>query len=1056
MLAGTTDMLERRVSASKPEAPADINTKALESTLKRKLKGEVRFDVGSRALYATDGSNYRQVPLGVVIPQDIEDVQETVAACHKFGAPLLSRGGGTSLAGQCCNVAVVMDFTKRMNRVLEIDPQKKLARVQPGCVLDELRNEAGDRYGITFGPDPATHSHCAIGGMLGNNSCGIHSLLAAKYGFGLRTSDNTHALEILTYDGDRMSVGQTPPEALERMIARGDAQGKIYGQLRDLRDKYQQQLRHHFPKLPRRVSGYNVEELLPEHNFNVARSLVGSEGTLVVILEATLHLVPKPAANSLLVLGYPDVYSAADHLMEILEFQPIGLEGIDELLIQWMKIKKVPQTSNLKLMPPGRGWLFVQFGGESKRDSDAQAQRCIDRLKNVKNPPSWKLYDDPEEEEKLWKIRESGLSSTAWVANKPDNFPGFEDSAVPIQAVSLYLHDLRKLMDKYRYTTSLYGHFGQGCIHCRIPFDLYTADGIKAWKAFMDEATDLVVHYGGSISGEHGDGQARAPYIHKMFGPELMQAFRRFKEIWDPHWKMNPGKVIDADPMDANLRIGPHYSPPNPRTHFAYTADQGTFARAALRCVGVGDCRKKGGQTMCPSYQVTLEEEHCTRGRARLLWEMLNGRELSDGWKSEAVKHSLDLCLSCKGCKNDCPVNVDMATYKAEFLSHYYEGRVRPRHAYAFGLIHIWSRLASIAPAVVNFFTQTPLLRGLAKWTAGMAPQRGIPQFAPRTFKSWFANRAVRHPGAQPVLLFADTFNNYFHPDVAKAAVEVLEDAGFHVLVPRQDICCGRPLYDYGMLTQAKSWLADILFVLRPQIEASIPMIVLEPSCCAVFRDELMNLYPNNLDARRLSERTFTFAEFLRRYAPKYEVPKLHRHALVHGHCHHKAVMGLSAEEEILKQMGVDFKMLDSGCCGMAGSFGFEKGAQYDVSIKCGERVLLPAIRNAANTDVIIADGFSCKTQIEQGTDRRALHLAQVLQLALREGERGPVDERPETRFERKRRASLRAANLRAGAVLGGVLAAAFLAWSFRKRFGALQDFDFARRANSRPASRAS
>ncbi len=1033
MLAeSATKKIERRVSTVKPATKANINTSALEATLKRNVKGEVRFDAGSRALYATDGSNYRQVPIGVVIPKDAEDVQATIAACHKYGAPLLSRGGGTSLAGQCCNLAVVMDFTKYMNRVVEIDPHKLLARVQPGCVLDEMREAAG-RYQLTFGPDPATHSHCAIGGMLGNNSCGIHSLLAAKHGHGLRTSDNTCALDVVTYDGDRMTVGETSPEQLERIIQTGGAQGRIYRQLTELRDKFASQLRDHFPKLPRRVSGYNVDELLPEHGFNVARSLVGSEGTLVTILEATMHLVPKPAANSLLVLGYPDIYSAADHLLEILEFQPIGLEGIDELLISWMKEKHV-RTGNLKLLPKGSGWLFVQFGGDSKQASDEQAKRCMEKLRKLSGPPDMRLYDDPDEEEKLWKVRESGLSATAWVPSEPDNWPGFEDSAVPVHNVGHYLRDLRKLMQKYEYKTSLYGHLGQGCIHCRIPFDLYTAEGVRRFKSFMDEASDLVVHYGGSLSGEHGDGQARASYIEKMFGPDLMQAFREFKRIWDPHGRMNPGKLIDAYPVDANLRIGPDYSPPNPKTHFSFPQDHGTFARAALRCVGVGDCRRKEGLTMCPSYQVTLEEEHCTRGRARLLWEMLNGREISDGWKSEAVKHSLDLCLSCKGCKGDCPVQVDMATYKAEFLSHYYEGRLRPRHAYAFGLIHTWSRLAGIAPMLVNLFTQTPGVRWLAKLGAGMAPQRSIPPFAPRSFKYWFAARTSRNLECPSVVLFADTFNNYFHTDVAKAAVQVLENAGFHVVVPLQDMCCGRPLFDYGMLDRAKNWLADVLYKLRPAIQAGTPVVVLEPSCCAVFRDELTNLYPNNIDAKRLSELTCTLGEFLRHHAPSYRLPQLHRRALVHGHCHHKAVMGIDCEQEALKSMGLDYRVLDSGCCGMAGSFGFEPGETYEVSIKCGERVLLPEVRKAADEDLIIADGFSCKTQIEQGTDRHALHLAQVIQLALREGRNGPPKGRPEEQVQRERRAEFRAANIRAVAAAAGVLTASLLAWALLKR----------------------
>jgi len=1031
MLAETTTRTQRLVSAAKRQRSTDVDLAGLEATLKRNIKGEVRFDAGSRALYATDGSNYRQVPIGVVIPRDAEDVRQTLGACHRFGAPVLSRGGGTSLAGQCCNVAVLMDFTKYMNRVLEIDPQKRLARVQPGCVLDDLRDQAGQKFGLTFGPDPATHSHCAIGGMLGNNSCGIHSLLAGKHGLGLRTSDNTHELEVLTYDGAHMRVGETPPHELERIIGLGGAQGEIYKKLRALRDKYADHLRNNFPKLPRRVSGYNLDELLPEHHFQVARSLVGSEGTLVTILEATLRLVPKPGANTLLVLGYPDAFSAADHLMEILEFQPIGLEGIDELLISWIKLKKTRQA-NLKLMPPGKAWLFVQFGGDTKQDADGQAQRCLKRLESVKNPPSSKIYDEPEEEEKLWKIRESGLSATAWVPNHPDNWPGFEDSAVPTQMVGPYLRDLRRLMDKYGYTASLYGHFGQGCIHCRIPFDLYSFEGIQKWKAFMEEGTDLVVRYGGSISGEHGDGQARAPYLHKMFGPELMQAFREFKRIWDPHWKMNPGKVIDAYPIDANLRIGTSYSPPNPDTHFKYPEDNWTFARAALRCVGVGNCRKKDGQTMCPSYQVTLEEEHCTRGRARLLWEMLNGRELKDGWRSEAVKHSLDLCLSCKGCKGDCPVQVDMATYKAEFLSHYYQGRLRSRQAYAFGLIHNWSRLASLAPSLVNLFTQAPGLRAVAKLVAGMAPERRVPRFAPQSFKGWWRNRTRTSDRGSRVLLFADTFNNYFHTEVARAAVEVLENAGFAVNVPMADLCCGRPLYDYGMLEQAKSRLAAILFHLRRDIQAGTPMVVLEPSCCAVFRDELMNLFPNNTQAKRLNEHTFTLAEFLRRYAPHYSPPRLNRRALIHGHCHQKALMGMESEQEVLRAMGVESEMPDLGCCGMAGSFGFEKGEKYQVSAKCGERALLPKVRQADDEKLIIADGFSCKTQIAQGTDRRALHLAQVIQLALHQGP--GESRRPEDRFERERQAEFHAGNVRTAAAIAGLAAAGLLAWGLFSR----------------------
>ncbi len=1011
----------------------DLDVRSLEARLKRKLKGEVRFDDGSRALYATDGSNYRQVPIGVVIPRDNEDVFETLAACRQFGAPVLPRGGGTSLAGQCCNVAVVIDFSKYMNRVLEIDTERKLARVQPGCVLDEVRKQAVQR-GLTFGPDPATHSHCAIGGMLGNNSCGIHGLLSANYGLGLRTSDNTHELDIVTYEGHRMRVGPTPPEELQRIISRGGPQGEIYARLRDLRDRYAEEIRRRYPNVPRRVSGYNLDDLLPERNFHVARALVGSEGTCAVILEAALHLVPCPKYSSLVVFGYPDVYSSADHILEILAFKPIGLEGLDDTLVHWLQIKG-QKHANLELLPPGGGWLLVQFGGESKEDSDNQARQCMDAIKRSQNPPSMKLFDDLKEEEMVWKVRESGLGATAWTPGEPDNWPGFEDSAVPPDKVAGYLRDLRDLMNKHGYKTSLYGHLGQGCIHCRIPFDLYTAEGIRKFESFMEEGSDLAVRYGGSISGEHGDGQARAQFLPKMFGEDLMQAFREFKRIWDPQWKMNPGKVIDANPATANLRIGTDYNPPNPPTHFKYPNDKWTFARAALRCVGVGDCRKHGGQTMCPSYMVTFEEMHSTRGRARLLWEMLNGNVIKDGWKSEAVKESLDLCLSCKGCKGDCPVQVDMATYKAEFLSKYYQGRVRPRHAYAFGFVHDWSYLASFAPTVVNFFARAPLLRNAVKWIAGAEQQRRLPLFAPQTFKAWFRKHQPRHPNGPPVILWPDTFNDHFHPEVAKAAVEVLEDAGFRVEVPQQDMCCGRPLYDYGMLDTAQKWLEQILVNLRPSIEAEVPMVVLEPSCCAVFRDELHEMFPNNVDGQRLTQNTYLLSEFLREKAPHYPIPQLNRKAVVHRHCHHKAVMGFEPDEKVLKQMGLQIQVLESGCCGMAGAFGFEPGEHYDVSIKCGERVLLPAVRQAKEDELIITDGFSCRTQISECTDREALHLAQVLQLAKREGAAGPPPtERPEAQYVRERKAEHRRANIRTAGVAAGLAAMGLIAWKLVSR----------------------
>ncbi len=1009
--------------------PGAVDAAGLAAALAREVGGEVRFDAGSRALYAADASNYRQVPIGVVVPRDLDDVVATVATCRRFGAPLLSRGGGTSLAGQCCNVAVVLDYSKYLHHVLEIDPDQRRARVQPGTVLDVLR-DAAEAHHLTYGPDPATHDRCTLGGMIGNNSCGVHSVMAGM------TSDNVEELEVLTYDGLRLRVGATSDDELARIEAAGGRRAEIYGRLRALRDRYADAIRQRYPDIPRRVSGYNLPALLPEQGFQVARALVGTEGTCVTVLEATVRLVHSPPARVLVVLGYADVYAACDHVPAILEHHPVGLEGFDDILVHYMKRKGL-HPDDLPLLPAGGGWLLVEFGAETRDEATAQAEGLIDALKGQEHAPDMKLYADREQQAKLWEIRESGLGATAIVPGEPPAWPGWEDSAVPPARLGDYLRDLRQLIDRFDYTASFYGHFGQGCLHTRITFDFTTAAGIARYRAFMDQAADLVLRYGGSLSGEHGDGQARAELLPKMFGDELVDAFREFKAIWDPDWKMNPGKVVTPYRMDQNLRLGTDYAPPAPATHFAFRDDNGSFAHAALRCVGVGKCRKTDAGIMCPSYMVTREEEHSTRGRAHLLFEMLQGDPVRGGWRDPHVKDALDLCLACKGCKGECPVHVDMATYKAEFLSHYYAGRLRPRQAYAFGLIMYWARLAAPLAGLVNLVTQTPLLRDAAKAAAGMEPARQVPRFAPQTFKRWARQRGPRNQGKPPVILWPDTFNNHFHPSTAIAAVEVLEAAGYRVVVPQRALCCGRPLYDYGMLDLAKRFLRDILATLREPIRAGVPVVVLEPSCLAVFRDELRNLLPHDEDARRLCEQSFLIDEFLERRADGYTPPKLGAKALVHGHCHHKALMRMTDEEALFRKMGLDFQVLDSGCCGMAGAFGFEPGDHYQVSMAAGERVLLPAVRAAAKDTLIVADGFSCREQIRQTTDRAALHPAQVLQLALH-GE-GDADHRayPEARYADLRDHANGKGTPRAAAVALALLGGALL-WAVQRRAATL------------------
>jgi FAD/FMN-containing dehydrogenase/Fe-S oxidoreductase len=949
----------------------DIN--GLEAELRRTVTGEVRFDTGSRALYATDASNFRQVPLGLVVPRTVEDVIGTVRLCRQHGAPVLARGGGTSLCGQCCNVAVVLDFTKYLNKIIHIDGKAKTARVQPGVVLDDLREAAG-KQGLTFAPDPATHTHNTLGGMIGNNSCGPHSVMGGE------TVHNIIELDILTYDGTRMTVGACGDEGLRAILAGNGRRSEIYRSLLRLRDQYAEAIRTHFPDIPRRVSGYNLPALLPERGFNVAQALVGSEGTCVVILEATVRLLDNPAARSLLVLGYRDICAACDHVPEIMRHKPIALEGMDRRLITDMKMVGL-HPRDIELLPPGDGWLLVEFGGADKADADAQACRVMDALRQAEQPPSMKLYDDPPVERNIWKVREAGLGATAHVPDRPLTWEGWEDSSVPPEKLGDYLRKLRALFEKYGYDCDLYGHFGQGCVHTRIDFDLETAAGIAKYRRFLHEAAHLVVSMGGSISGEHGDGQSKADLLPIMYGDELMRAFREFKAIWDPQWKMNPGKVIDAYHVDQNLRLGTAYDPPAVKVHFHYPEDNGNFARALLRCVGVGECRKKDG-LMCPSYKVTAEEMHATRGRAHLLFEMLQGSVIRGGWKEPAVHEALGLCLSCKGCKSECPVHVDMATYKAEFMAHYYQGRLRPFHAYAFGLIDRWARLASHMAAVANFMTGTQPFSGMAKKLAHIDARRRITPLAARPFTAWFHGRAPRAAQGRRVILWADTFSNYFHPEVARAALDVLEHAGCDVIVPRMHLCCGRPLYEFGMLDRARSYLVQVMDALADDIRAGTPVIGLEPACVSVFRDELPNLFTHDEQAKRLSGQVFLLSEFLLRDDLDFKAPALRRKAIVHGHCHHKSILGMQAELELLRRMGLDFQELDSGCCGMAGSFGFNKD-RYDVSVACGERVLLPAVREAAADTLLLADGFSCREQIAQAAGRQALHLAQVVRMAL-------------------------------------------------------------------------
>jgi FAD/FMN-containing dehydrogenase/Fe-S oxidoreductase len=978
----------------RPSAPP-LDPAGLRDALRERVDGEVRFDAGSRAAYSTDASNFRQTPIGVVVPRTPEAAAEAVAVAREHGAPVLSRGGGTSLAGQCTNTAVVIDWSKYCNRLESVDEITRTCVVQPGIVLDELNRRLAP-IGLRYGPEPATHANCTIGGMIGNNSCGATAQHTGK------VVDNLARLEVLLYDGTRFWCGETSDEEYAEIERHGDLRATVYRKLRALRDTYADEIRRRYPDIPRRVSGYNLDSLLPEHGFDVAGLLVGSESTLVTVLRAELELVPVVRERTLVVLGFPAIDRAADAVPDVLPHDPIALEGVDSRLIHDEQLKNLNPKAIAEL-PRGRAFLMVQFGADTTEEADEQAHRMLAALHESEHDPEVAFLDDPAQEDELWQVREGGLGATAHVPHRPDTFEGWEDSAVSPERLGDYLRQLRSLYEEFGYQSdtgpSLYGHFGQGCVHTRIPFDLYSADGVADYRRFMERAADLVAGFGGSFSGEHGDGQSRGELLPRMFGEELVEAFGRLKAVFDPGDRMNPGKVVAPYRLDENLRLGGDWAPYDPRdVHFRFPDDGGSFAEAANRCVGVGKCRQltnKGGAVMCPSYQVTREEEHSTRGRARLLFEMLDGHgdsAIRDGWRSEAVRDALDLCLACKGCKKDCPADVDMATYKAEFLSHHYAGRPwrRPRSDLSMGWLPALAQAVGrtgLGP-VVNALTHTPPLSRAAVAVAGVE-DREVPLFAGRTLQQWFAGRGESYgDGARgTVLLWPDTFTNFFHPHVGEAAVRLMEHAGWRVVLPREPLCCGLTWISTGQLGMAERVLTRTVRHLADHVRAGGLVVGLEPSCTAVFRSDMSELFPGDRDVRRLCDRTVTLAELLTEHSPGYEppqVPDRSARALAQVHCHQHAVLGWDADRELLHRAGVGAERLESGCCGLAGNFGFERG-HLEVSEACAERVLLPRLRAEEPETVVLADGFSCRTQIHQldSGGHEAVHLAELLDSAL-------------------------------------------------------------------------
>lgn len=946
---------------------------ALGSALERAVRGDVRFDAATRAAYASDSSNYRHVPLGVVLPRDEQDVQAVTRVAAGAGAALVARGAGTSLAGQACNEAVVVDMSRYMRQILEVDPERRLARVEPGVVLDDLRREAG-RHGLTFGPDPATHAWCTLGGMVGNNSCGTHGLYAGK------TVDNIEALRVVLAGGEAFEAGAYTKTAFENAVSQGGRASELLGGLRSLDERYGALVAEKFPEIPRRVSGFNLDQLSWDRGVHVARALVGTESTCAFTTEITVRLVESPPARLLLVLGYHDVYAAAEAVPGLVDRSLLALEGFDSVLVEQSQVHGL-NGEGIALLPEGGGWLLAEIGGETDEEARSSAKELVASLPTG---VTWRQFEERREQRAIWAVRESALGATALRADGRHNYEGWEDGAVPPARLAEYLRGISALWAEHGYSGAWYGHFGQGCVHTRNNFELSSRKGLANYRRYVTEAAELVVALGGSLSGEHGDGQSRGELLEIMFGPELVKAFGEFKHLWDPEGLMNPGKVVDPYPLDANVRYFTLHERPGllPQA-YAFSEDGGSLLQASVRCVGVGRCRRDDTATMCPSYRATRDEVHSTRGRAKILTEMFQGRGpegtlVVADWRSEPVHEALELCLSCKACKSDCPTHVDMATYKSELNYHYYKGRLRPAVMYALGLLP-WAarylasspRAARAANAVLASRASGPLLRA-----AGVTTKRPAPHFAPagaglRTSPAVPAEARDRDPATTSVVLWPDTFTEAFRPALGQDLLSGLSALGESVAVPSGWACCGRTLYDFGMLGLAKGWLRRLVSVLSPWVEAGVPVVVPEPSCLAAFRDELPALLDRDPRAEKLANLARSPAEhlvdrgLLGALVQAGAGRPAQGRALLHPHCHQRAIVGTGADEAVLAALGYEVEVLDAGCCGLAGSFGYDSRHEA-LSRKIGEELWLPKVRAAMQGgSTLVSDGFSCRTQLE-------------------------------------------------------------------------------------------
>ena len=951
----------------------------IEAELTKHIEGDIRFDRYSRLLYSTDASIYQIEPIGVVVPRHKGDVQAVLEIANKLGVTILPRGGGTSLAGQAVGHSIVLDFSKYMRNALEVNQEELWCRVQPGLVQDEL-NAYVRAMGLQFGPDTSTSNRATIGGMIGNNSSGAHSLTYGK------TLDHVLELTILLGDGSEAVLKDLSPEAVQAKSKADTIEGRAYREVFRLGQQHRNEILDRYPKIMRRVSGYNLDEFVKPQPFNLSRMLVGSEGTLATIVEAKMRLVPKPKWTAMDVIHFNDDIEALECAQVILQTRPYAMESTDKMVLNLAR-GNIEQSRKLGFVQgTPDSLLMVEYAGDSEDEVKEQVYKLEEVRKREKIGYASSLAFKPEEVKAIWGVRKAGLGLLLGIKGDKKPIAFVEDTAVAPAKLPEFIRRFREIVSRHDTIAGYYGHCSVGCMHIRPLINLKEESEMHKMVSIANAVSDLVLEFNGAMSGEHGDGLARSHFNAKLFGPALYEAFRQIKRAFDPKNLMNPGKIVDAPAMTESLKISPRYKFWEPRTTLDFTG-QGGFARAVEMCSGMGECRKKLDGTMCPSYMATLDEEHSTRGRANALRNAIAGRAPQEEFTNKRLYQVMDLCLECKACKAECPSNVDMAKLKYEFLDHYYRANGFPLRNRIFGHIEALNRVGSNLAPISNWLAGSGLNRWLLELLAGVDRRRPLPQFAGETFEDWYRKRAAKGDGSRgEVVLFHDTFNNFNTPNVAIAATRFLEKSGYRVLLAEKK-CCGRPMISKGMLSQAKENAAWNVDKLAPYAEKGLPIIGLEPSCLLTLRDEYPEFIRTSA-AKNVAENSFLLEEFVVReqMAGRLALQSNGRgkKALLHGHCHQKALVGSAPTVAILKAAGYEVSEVDSGCCGMAGSFGFEK-EHYELSMKIGNRRLAPAVKAASAEVEIVASGISCRQQIDHLAQRQAKHPAELLLEALGE-----------------------------------------------------------------------